>query len=292
MDARWASLYTPHAESSASAIVNPQIGVYIQSISSRTLTSAVPRQAPDYRTSTSSSKVSRMDRSDCELPGHALAHPRPSASDSLFERCAWFYGLCREYLFRDHTQEIAHALFPPEGPAAGAHLLELGCGPGFYACRLSEEYPGLKSTGVDLSQALLERARSRAAGLRLSNCSFQHADAHALPYASASIDAIVVSRLFLIVPDKEGIVREVHRVLRPGGRCFMAEPTSGFRTRLPLSAMWLLARVTTSPAGKYREPSQADIMSRADFAALVGSQPWTSVDLQYDGWYQYAVCEA
>jgi len=71
-----------------------------------------------------------MDQSDCELTG--MAQP-----DSLFERIAWFYALCREYLFRDHTQEIVQSLFPVEPPRAGTRLLELGCGPGFYACRLS-----------------------------------------------------------------------------------------------------------------------------------------------------------
>ena len=228
-----------------------------------------------------------MDSSNVELPARSL-NPQP---DSLFERVSWFYALCREYLFRDHTEEISHSLFPSAGPARGNRLLELGCGPGFYACRLSEKYPNLDTTGVDLSHALIERAKSRAAARHLSNCSFQHADAHSLPYPSASVDSIVVSRLFLIVPDKEGIVREIFRVLKPSGRCFIAEPTSGFRTRLPLAVMWLLARLTTSPAGKYREPQQADVMSRPDFAALIRSQPWSNVDLQYDGWYQYAVCQ-
>jgi arsenite methyltransferase len=227
-----------------------------------------------------------MEQSDCEMPGPNLIQP-----DSLFERCSWFYALCREYLFRDHTQEIARSLFPVDRPKAGTRLLELGCGPGFYACRLSEELPNIQTTGVDLSVNLIERANFRARSLRLSNCSFQYADAHALPYASNSIDAIVVSRLFLIVPDKEGIIREMFRVLRPTGRCFIAEPTSGFRTRLPLAVMWLLSRLTTSPAGKYREPQQADVMSRPDFEALIHSQPWGSSDLQHDGWYQYAVCQ-
>jgi ubiquinone/menaquinone biosynthesis C-methylase UbiE len=217
--------------------------------------------------------------------------PIPLQEDSLFERCAWFYALCREYLFRDHTQEIAHSLFPPEGPAPGQRLLELGCGPGYYACRLAEEYPTLRTTGVDLSLPLIERAKSRALSLSLSNCSFQHADAHALPYPSSSIDSIVVSRLFLIVPDKEGIIREVFRVLRPEGRCFIAEPTSGFRTRLPLALMWLLSRLTTSPGVQYREPQQADVMTRLDFAQLVKAAPWQSAALEYDGWYQYAVCQ-
>lgn len=228
----------------------------------------------------------KMEQGDCEVPVHSLTHP-----DSLFERCSWFYALCREYLFRDHTQEIARSLFPLEAPAEGTRLLEIGCGPGFYACRLSQELPSLRTTGVDLSQRLIERARARARGLRLSNCNFEHADAHALPYATDSIDAIVVSRLFLIVEDKEGIVRELFRVLRPEGRCFIAEPTSGFRTRLPLAVMWLLSRLTTSPAGKYREPQQADVMSRRDFDALVRSQAWGSTELHYDGWYQYAVCQ-
>ena len=239
-----------------------------------------------------------MEQSDCEMPGHSLAQrdnmppeTRAAQPDSLFERLAWFYALCREYLFRDHTQEIVRSLFPGEGPATGTRLLELGCGPGFYACRLSEELPALHTTGIDLSQSLIVRATARAASRRLSNCTFQHADAHALPYASESIDCIVVSRLFLIVPEKKGIVSEIFRVLRPHGRCFIAEPTSGFRTRLPLAVMWLLSRLTTSPAGKYREPQQADVMTRPAFEALVRTQPWGEMELHYDGWYQYAVCQ-
>ena len=228
-----------------------------------------------------------MSSSNVEIPACTLDRPKV---DSLFERVSWFYALCWEYLFRDHTQEIATSLFPSTGPAPGARLLEVGCGPGFYASRLAQDYPDLRTTGVDLSESLIRRAQDRAAARQLSNCSFQHADAHALPYPSASVDAVIVSRLFLIVPDKEGIVREIFRVLKPGGTCFIAEPTSGFRTRLPLALMWLLARLTTSPAGKYREPQQAEVMSRPDFDKLVRSQRWDAVTLEDDGWYQYAVC--
>jgi len=227
-----------------------------------------------------------MEQSDCEVPGRTLAQP-----DSLFERCSWFYALCREYLFRDHTPEIVQALFPVEQPGPGTRLLELGCGPGFYACRLSEELPNLQTTGIDLSHKLIARAKSRARSLHLPNCKFEHADAHQLPFETDSIDAIVVSRLFLIVPDKEGVIGEIFRVLKPEGRCFIAEPTSGFRTRFPLAAMWLLSRLTTSPAGKYREPRQADVMSRLGFERLIRTRPWGSMELRYDEWYQYAVCQ-
>ncbi|NYF52609.1 class I SAM-dependent methyltransferase [Tunturiibacter gelidoferens] len=225
------------------------------------------------------------------MPGRTLAHPPAHQPDSLFESCSWFYALCREYLFRDHTPEISRALFPSARPAPGTRVLELGCGPGFYACRLSQEYPQIHTTGVDLSRRLLARAKSRAASRSLQNCTFAHGDAHSLPDDSNSVDAIVVSRLFLIVANREAVLGEIFRVLRPGGRCFIAEPTSGFRTRIPLGCMWLLSKVTNSPAGRYREPRQADVMSAPDFSALIHSQPWGEVDLQYDGWYQYAVCE-
>jgi arsenite methyltransferase len=225
------------------------------------------------------------------MTGAALTHSPAHPPESLFESCSWFYALCREYLFRDHTQEIARALFPAGGPANGAHLLELGCGPGFYACRLSSEYPQIRTTGVDLSRRLIARARSRAASRSLQNCIFTHGDAHSLPNPSGSVDAIVVSRLFLIVPNREEVVSEIYRVMKPGGRCFIAEPTSGFRTQIPLSCMWLLSKLTSSPAGKYREPRQAEVMTAPDFSALIHTQPWSVVDVAYDGWYQYAVCE-
>lgn len=231
-----------------------------------------------------------MESSDCEMTSRALKHTPAHPPDSLFESCSWFYALCREYLFRDHTQEIVRALFPDGEPAAGTHLIELGCGPGFYACQLSQEYPQIFTTGVDLSRRLIARARSRAASRSLRNCTFSHGDAHSLPNPSSSVDAIIVSRLFLIVPQREAVLREIFRVLKPGGRCFIAEPTSGFRTRIPLSCMWLLSKLTSSPAGKYREPRQAEVMTLPDFESLIHSQHWGAVQLECDGWYQYAVC--
>jgi hypothetical protein len=54
--------------------------------------------------------------------------------------------------------------------------------------------------------------------------------------------------------------------------------------------MWLLSKLSSSPAGKYREPRQADVMTPTDFSALIHSQLWADVELEYDGWYQYAIC--
>jgi len=213
-----------------------------------------------------------------------------SAKNDSSERLAWFYALCREYLLRDHTKDVARSLFPPAGPPPGTQLLELSTGPGFYARRFSEKFPRLRATGVDFSKSLIRRATQPASAGRLLTVSFQGDETDLLPYASGSIDPIIISHLFLEAAGSERLVRETFRILKPSGLCFVAEPTSGFRTRLPLSLMWLLALLTTFPAGQYLEPQQADVLSREDFGTLIYTQPWADVDLQYDGWYQYAVC--
>ncbi len=209
--------------------------------------------------------------------------------DSLFERCGWFYALCREHLFHDHSEEISRQLWNG-APDAGTHMIELGCGPGFYACRFAEKYPAMRTTGIDLSKNLLSRARTRAAQMKLANASFHLADVHALPASVGTVDVIVISRLFLVVPNRDAVMREVFRVLRPGGKCFVAEPVSSARTQFPLSAMWLLAKLTSFAKVPYVEPHRVTTMSEGEFRDLVYSQPWSEVQLERTGRYQHAVC--
>lgn len=211
-------------------------------------------------------------------------------SDSLFERCGWFYALCREHLFHDHSPEIAQSLWQEQGPTPGTHLLELGCGPGFYACRFADKYPHMRTTGIDLSKALLARARSRAAAMKLQNCCFHMADVHDLPATVGTVDAIVVSRLFLVVPNRDDVMREIFRVLRPGGKCFVAEPIQSARTQFPLSAMWLLAKLTSFTKVPYVEPHRVTTMTEGEFHALVEAQPWQHIAFRREGRYQSAVC--
>ena len=212
------------------------------------------------------------------------------SQEGLFERCHWLYALFREYAFRDHTREITSALFPSGDPSGGTHILELGCGPGVYACRFARDFPQVTTIGIDSSKRLIRRARTRAANLHLQNCTFVEGDAQALGELANAVDAVIVSRLFLIVPDKEAVLAEIYRVLRPGGRCFIAEPTSGFVSRLALSAMWFLARMTANPWKRFREQRQVKVMRPRDFSTLVHRLPWASVNLLEDDGYQYAVC--
>ena len=125
---------------------------------------------------------------------------------------------------------------------------------------LQRHSPTCEPLGVDLSHNLIARARARAAQRKLKNCAFHQADVHNLPASMEPVDNIVISRLFLIVPEREELMREVFRVLRPGGRCFIAEPVSAVRTQLPLSAMWLLAKIMSFGRVPYVEPHKVKTM--------------------------------
>jgi arsenite methyltransferase len=230
---------------------------------------------------------------DRHKPVQPAVHPRakPGApSDSLFERVSWLYAFCREHLFRDDTRRIISGVWPNQLPRAGTKVIELGCGPGFYSRKLARHFPQIVVLGLDRCESQLRSARQRAAAQKVTNCRFQRVNALALPFEDASFDVLVASRIFTVLPDHRRAVAEMFRVLRDGGRCFIAEPRHAFWASIPLTAMWLLASVIHSGNG-YREPKKASVLKHNGFTALFRQQPWKSVRTWQDGRYQYALCE-
>ena len=222
---------------------------------------------------------------------------RPPANEleSLYERFPWLYAICRDHLFRDDTDKIVAALWPAGAPSEGETLLEIGCGPGFYARELAGRFPHLKVTGIDRSARQLQRARAAAQHrAKLSNCGFEQGDASNLDRPSDSAEAVVVSRLFFILSERKEAISEIHRVLKPGGRCFIAEPRSALRASVPLRAMWVLAALSAfsgKPYREYWEIEKTSVLAAGEFRELIGSRPWVRERCWKDRWYQYAVCE-
>ena len=104
--------------------------------------------------------------------------------------------------FRDVTRH-----FPPD-----AELLDLGCGTGW----LAEHFPNY--TGLDAAPEAV------AAGAEKGRNVLQGDLARPLPFAGGSFDAAVLKDVLEHVPDPVAVVREVHRVLRPGGTVFASSP--------------------------------------------------------------------
>jgi ubiquinone/menaquinone biosynthesis C-methylase UbiE len=211
-------------------------------------------------------------------------------TDSLFEHVAWLYAFCRENVFRDDTERIISLLWPDHQPRPGTKLMELGCGPGFYSRKLARRFPQLSVTGIDRSERQILWARARARSEAIQNCVFERVNALEIPWDDRRFDVLITSRLFTVLRDPERAIGEMFRVLRPGGRCFIAEPRYAFSASIPLMTMWLLARCSHSGNG-YREPRKATVYSGNELRSLIGVQPWTTLETWCNGRYHYALCQ-
>src|ERR1700722_3915035 len=227
-----------------------------------------------------------MDNSACSRP-RAEYEPDPR---NLFEDCAWLYAFCREHLFCDHTEQIVHSLFPNGISSRPTSVLEVGCGPGFYARKVARRFPNLRVVGVDKSSRLISFAREKASADKVTNCHFLEGDAEQLSSYVEPVDALISSRLFLVVANRASVMTDIFRVLKPGGRLFLAEPTANFKTRPPLSAMRLVNRLTPSSRRHTITPN-TKILDSQDFRDLIHSQPWGNASIQMYGDYQCATCE-
>jgi SAM-dependent methyltransferase len=108
------------------------------------------------------------------------------------------------------------------GEMAAAHpggkILEVGSGPGRLAVRLAREAPGTTLTGVDISDAMVERAARRAAEAGLSErVRFEVGDVGALPLSDQDFDGVVSTLSLHHWSDPASGLAEIHRVLKPGG---------------------------------------------------------------------------
>ncbi|KWX00759.1 Methyltransferase type 11 [Carbonactinospora thermoautotrophica] len=106
-------------------------------------------------------------------------------------------------------------------PAAG-RLVDLGCGAGPTLAAVSRDHPDAHLIGVDRSLAALRHARQHLGG-HPGPVGLVAADLRApLPLADASVDAVVSYNTLECLPDPPAVLREVARVLRPGGRAVLA----------------------------------------------------------------------
>src|SRR5690349_14492971 len=100
----------------------------------------------------------------------------------------------------------------PFGPSD--RILDLGCGTGIVARVLRERLGGAaRLTGVDVNPQMLAKARSIAPDIK-----WVEASAVALPFADRSFEVVLAQQVLQFVPDRQAAVREIRRVLVPGGR--------------------------------------------------------------------------
>jgi len=148
------------------------------------------------------------------------------------------------------------------------HALEIGCGTGFFLLNLMQAGVAARGAVTDISPGMVEVALRNARGLGLQ-VDGRVADAETIPYGDGTFDLVVGHAVLHHIPDVERALREVLRVLRPGGRfVFAGEPTrygDVVARRLSQLTWWATTRATRLPAlAAWRRPQrELDESSRA-----------------------------
>jgi SAM-dependent methyltransferase len=106
----------------------------------------------------------------------------------------------------------------------GATVLDLGCGAGtdlLVAAQMAG--PTGRVIGVDMTRAMLDRARESAAEMGLAGVELHESLIESLPLEDASVDVVISNGVIDLVPDKDAVFDEIDRVLKPGGRLQIAD---------------------------------------------------------------------
>lgn len=166
--------------------------------------------------------------------------------------------------------------------AGGGHVrvLDAGCGTGALTAAMAARWPGARVTGVDLSAGMLGVAAHAVAGLppsaaervTLSQASIDH-----LPFGDGAFDVVTTAFVLQLVPSGHRALRELRRVLRPGGLIaaltWLASPATFAGDAAYLGLLHELGHADSPdvPASNHDDPRDADALAarlrRAGFAA-------------------------
>ena len=103
--------------------------------------------------------------------------------------------------------------------AAGEHAVDVGCGAGIDSL-IAARMVGASGAvvGVDMTRPMLDKARAGAAAMGAANVEFREGYAESLPVSDGWADVVISNGVLNLFPDKTAGLREMARVLRPGGR--------------------------------------------------------------------------
>jgi ubiquinone/menaquinone biosynthesis C-methylase UbiE len=110
------------------------------------------------------------------------------------------------------------------GPEPGERLLEVGPGTGYYTLDLAQWVGSAGEVEIfDIQQEMLDHTMERADEHGISNVRPTRGDARSLPYEDDSFDAAILITVLGEIPDQDAALRELNRVLKPGGRLVVGE---------------------------------------------------------------------
>lgn len=160
---------------------------------------------------------------------------RPHEIAQMFSKIARCYDLANHILSLNRDRAWRKALVQQAAPKAGERLLDLCTGTGDVVIEFARACPELQIVGLDLSEEMLRVAREKCTQLGLDQrVQFVPGNALELPFAQNSFEIVTIAFGLRNLPDRAQGLREIYRVLSPGGRVFILEFSvpQGFLARL------------------------------------------------------------
>jgi ubiquinone/menaquinone biosynthesis C-methylase UbiE len=134
----------------------------------------------------------------------------------------FFIELPHPFITRERLRDVL-------APRPGDRVLEVGPGTGYYSLHVAEWIkPGGKLDVLDIQQEMLDHVMRRAQECGIENIVSSRADARDLPYPDDSFDAAYLTVVLGEIPDQDGALCELRRVLKPGGRLVVGEVFADF----------------------------------------------------------------
>jgi ubiquinone/menaquinone biosynthesis C-methylase UbiE len=163
-------------------------------------------------------------------------HPRHAMKDRArheFDSWAHSYdhSIVQRFLFQPSYRMFMEELYRwRREDQTPFDLLDIGCGTGTWIAMVEGSgLPVRRVFGLDYSQAMCCVAHKKARDANADNTEFVRGDSEHLPFADASFDVLTCSNSFHHYPHQAAAVREMRRVLRPGGRLMLID---GFRDNI------------------------------------------------------------
>jgi demethylmenaquinone methyltransferase/2-methoxy-6-polyprenyl-1,4-benzoquinol methylase len=227
-------------------------------------------------------------------PGAAAGVASPGhESARKLEALELFSGLPRRYdelsaaLSFWQDPRWRRALVDALAPRAGERVLDVATGTGMVAAELLSRAP-CSVVAIDQSPEMLSAARARFASGYGDRVELVEGQAEALPFADASFDALTFTYLLRYVDDQQATMRELARVVRPGGR--IASLEFGVPPWRPARVAWRLYTAVGLPllgglvsrewrdVGRFLGPSIRGFYERHPLASIVGD--WQQAGLE------------
>jgi len=118
-------------------------------------------------------------------------------------------------------EEILELMVEACGVTPEDTVLDVACGPGLTACAFAKA--ALRVTGIDITPAMIDRAKARQADLGLTNLTWQVGDILSLPFHDASFSLVATRYSFHHLLDPRAALAEMKRALKPGGRVMVMD---------------------------------------------------------------------